>query len=197
MPEAGSSSIESQSWTSKTTLDAPEVKTGRRRGDSGPIGALRASNRTLFFQELVWWSSSCEGVGLKARGNDRLDEPTRHADPLGRGPVDGSVQADDPAEGTHGIAFIGKFKGFRSKLSASAAPQGLLCLRIVGGRFGELTNQTQGAVEVEQVIVREFLAVEDLGCGQVRPEQSPAPRKKPRAGAGSRHTGATTPPLEP
>ena len=37
-----------------------------------------------------------------------------------------------------------------------------------GGRLAELADKVQGGIEVEQVVVRQLLAVQHFGAGQAR-----------------------------
>ena len=50
-----------------------------------------------------------------------------------------------------------------ASVAADAAPQGLLCLITDGGRLGQRADDGQRAVQVQQVVVRQFLAVELAG----------------------------------
>ena len=110
-------------------LDPAQVEARGAGGRRGRSGRPRSSRRTLFFQVGLVVSRP-KRVGLEAGGDDRLDEPAGHAQPLGRRAVDRPVQADDPAEGADGVALVGQLEGLGQRRSATAAPQGLLCLRI-------------------------------------------------------------------
>ena len=85
------------------------------------------------------------------------------AQPLGRGAIDRPVQADDPAEGADGIALVGSSKA-SARLVGDRRAAGVVVLEDRGGGLGEVTDQPQGAVEVEQVVVRQLLAVADVAA---------------------------------
>ena len=126
-PPAGSASSRSQPWASSP----PSIRRRSRpegAGSPGRSAPSRSIRRTLFFQVGLVVSHS-ERLGIEAGGEDRLEEPARAAHPLGRGEVDRPVQADDAAEGADRIALVGPLEG-RGQVVATAAPQGLLCLRM-------------------------------------------------------------------
>ena len=167
-------------------LDPPQVEArGRRvgRADRALPGrsAGRCSSRSASS------SSHRERLGLEAGREDRLEEPAGLAHPLGRRPVDRPVQADDPAEGADRVALVGALERLaRSPADRGAA--GVVVLEDARGRLGEHPDQPQGAVEVEQVVVRQLLAVQDLGGRQVAALGVRARRRRPPAGAGSRRS---------
>ena len=68
-----------------------------------------------------------KGMGRETGGGDGREEPTGNAEPFGRRQVDTAIQADDPAESAHGVAFVSEFERF-GKIRADRASAGIVVL---------------------------------------------------------------------
>ena len=99
---------------------------------------------------------------LEVRGNDRLDEQARSGQQPGRGGVDGAVQAEDRAERADRVAGHGAVEGFGRAFRHGRAA-GIVVFDDHGRRLGELADDGQGAVQVQEVVVGKLFAVELLG----------------------------------
>ena len=96
---------------------------------------------------------------VELRGDDRLDEQAWLGEHLGRSRIDRAIQSQHRAEGAQGVARQGAFQalGQRFRLGGTA---GVVMLDHHRGRLAEVADHRQRAVEVEQVVIREFFAVE-------------------------------------
>ena len=105
-----------------------------------------------------------------------------------------SASVDRPVEGEHAaerrerIARERLLVGLADR-SATADPQGLLCLTITHAGWLELVEQPPGRVEVEHVVERERLAVLLATPARARARERPTRRTAPPSGAGSRRRG--------
>src|SRR5262249_6143943 len=94
--------------------------------------------------------------------DDALDEAARLGD-LHRGRlVQLAVESENAAEGAERIALVG-FPERLLECGANGGAARVIVLDDHGGRLGELADEIEGAVEVEQVVVRQLLAVQCLG----------------------------------
>ena len=83
--------------------------------------------------------------------------------------VDGAVDRDDAAEGRHRIGLARPAVGLGdARRREMAAPQGLLCLMMAAAGSANSAHEPQRRVEVEQVVVRQLLALQHLGARQRR-----------------------------
>ncbi len=147
----------------------PRPGGGRTPSGSGRIGADRLAQlhqaHTVAPRGLG--GEPLEGVGLEAGRHDAFEEPAGRGHLLGRGAIDGPVQPDDAAEGAHRVALIGPFEG-RGQVARLGGPAGVVVLEHHRRRLPEQAHEADGAVQVEQVVVRKLLAVPHLRRGQVR-----------------------------
>ena len=168
-------------------LDPAEVEAGRRRGvgaDRGP--QVEQPDAVLPGRP---GRQEREGIGLEAGGDDRLDEPAGDAEPLGGRAVDRPVQPDDPAEGADGVALVGQLERLGQGRRPSAAPQGLLCLRIVAAGSAKRRISRRALSRSSRLLYESSLPCRIAGGRQVRARSCPARRRRPPAGAGSRRSG--------
>jgi hypothetical protein len=107
-----------------------------------------------------------ERVRLVVRGDDALDEPLRlrvREEGGGVG-IDGPVEREDAAEGRLRVAVPGEGEGV-GEAARDRSPARVVVLDDHRRRPGELADEVEGRVEVEDVVVTEFLAVQLLrGC---------------------------------
>ena len=132
-----------------------------------------ASSRTLFFQLGRVVSSVQRRVAVAGR-DDALDEAVRLGDLLGRGLVDLAIERQDAAEGAERIALVGLLEGRRPAVAPTAAPQGLLCLMTTAAGSANSRTRPRRAIEVEDVVVGQLLAVQHLGRGHAGVRERPA-----------------------
>ena len=122
------------------------------------------------------------------RRHDGVDE--RRDERARRRHVDRPVEGDDAAERRQRVGVARAHVGVGA-VAPVAAPHGLVCLITAAGRLGELEHDARGRVEIEEVGVRELLALQD-GRGAERAAR-PARRTRRRAGAGSRRSAGRRP----
>ena len=122
-------------------------------------------SRTLAFHLglVVRISRAC---GLEVGSDDGLDEQARGGQHLGRGGVDAAVQPQHGAEGAERIAGQGLAEGFGQAVGHGGAA-GVVVLDDRGRRGGEIADNGQRAVEVQEVVEGQLLAVELLGGDEV------------------------------
>ena len=107
-----------------------------------------------------------EGVRLVVRGDDALDEPLRlrvHDGGRGVG-IDRPVEREDAAERGQRVAVPGGAEGV-GELGGRRRPARVVVLDDDARRPGELADEVQRRVEVEDVVVTQFLAVQLLRGG--------------------------------
>ena len=104
--------------------------------------------------------------GVIDRGrDDRLDEG--RDDRFGGGDVEGPVQRHDATERREAVGFTGADVGIGSRCADGGAAR-VRVLDHHGRRLVELERDARGSVEVEQVGVRQFLALQDGGRTEAR-----------------------------
>ena len=162
----------------QAAVDAAHVELGRRRCRSG----WKRSRRRFFFLR-----EQRERVGVEARRDQHLGEDL--VDRARERQVEGPVRDDDAAEGRLGIGARRRAGRPRAGVAPSPTPHGVLCFRIatavaLAARI-ELEDQRERRLRVDEVVVRELLAVQRLG------DLEEARRRARRAGAGSRRSGAS------
>ena len=82
------------------------------------------------------------------------------------------------------------FTNASTRFAASAAPQGLPCLMTTAAGVWNSRTRPRAASRIEQVVVRQLLAVQDLGRRQRAHGGGDRPRRRTRpSGAGSRRSG--------
>lgn len=96
-------------------------------------------------------------LGSVGRSDAHLEENLVHL--LGSGGVNLAVGDEDASERRHGVAGQGVFPRFHQVVARSQAA-GVIVLEDGKRRVGELGDEAAGGVDVEQVIVRNLLAVE-------------------------------------
>jgi len=106
------------------------------------------------------------GLLVNGRCDDRLDE--RRDNRLRRRDVDGSIEADDPAEGRKRVGVTGA----NVCVGGRAAGCGSARVRVLdNGRRGfvELEHDAGGRVEIEEIRVRQLLALQHFRRAERRP----------------------------
>ena len=96
----------------------------------------------------------------------------RDAEPLGRGAVDPPVQADDAAEGADRVAVVGQLEGLGQAARPTAAPQGLLCLRIEAAGSANWRTRRRALSRSSRLLYDSSLPCSDRGGREVRPGAS-------------------------
>ena len=134
-------------------------------GAPGPIGAPRSISRTLL-RQLGLVRSHSRASSSKPGGENRFQKSAGPAHSLGRGAIDWAVQTHDAAERTDRIAFVGELE-CAGRLGGDGGAAGIVMLEDAGRRLGELADQPQRTVEVQQVVVGEFLSMAELRGRQV------------------------------
>ena len=109
-----------------------------------------------------------DGGGVEVGRHDGLDEQSRLGEHFGGGGVDGAVGAQHAPERAEGIAGQALAHGFGQRAGHGRAA-GVVVLDDRDGGVAEGAGDLQGAVQVEVVVVGEFLAVKLDGGDQVRP----------------------------
>jgi hypothetical protein len=110
-------------------------------------------------------------VGLDARHDHGLDE--RRRDGFRRRAIDRPVERNDPAEGGPGISVAGA----HVRLDARPADRGAARIRVLDHRsrgLVELEHDAHCRVEIEQVRIRQLLALQDRGVGKAGRFSNPA-----------------------
>ena len=128
------------------------------------------------------------GLGREIGRDDRFDEPARLGEQLGRRGIDRHVEAEHRAERADRIAVPGLGRIASPSVAAVAAPQGLLCLITATAGRGKRADDRQRAVEIEQVVVRQFFAVELLGADERVRAGVRRSVERPPVGAGFRRS---------
>ena len=98
------------------------------------------------------------GIGLDRRRDDGLDEG-RH-DRFGRRPIERPVEGDDAAERRHAVGVAGA----HVRVGRRRADRGAARVRVLDdgrGRLVEFEHDAGGGIEIEQVRVRQLLALQD------------------------------------
>jgi hypothetical protein len=132
--------------------------------------------------EVLLGGEAGERLGRERGRDDGFDEEL--GDLLGGG-VDLAVDADDASEGGDGIGLEGAAVGLEDGAPV-AAPQGLVCLMMATAALVELADELPAGVEVDEVVVAEFLALELLAAAT--PVRCRRCRARP-SGAGFRRSG--------
>ena len=102
-------------------------------------------------------------VFVDAGRDDGFDE-RRHQGARGRH-IDRAVEADDATKGRERIRVAGTHVG----LGGAGAGRHAARIRVLdhrGGRFAELEHDAQRRVEIEEVVVRQLLALQDGGVAE-------------------------------
>ena len=103
-----------------------------------------------------------EGVVVEGGRDDGLDEAVARDQEVGAGQVDRPREGQHRAEGREGIAGPGRLEGVLDSLGHRRAA-GVVVLGDRHKGLVELLGQGVGGVQVDQVVVGERLAVQDLG----------------------------------
>ena len=98
------------------------------------------------------------GVGLDGRRDHGLDE--RRHDRFGRRAIQRPVERDDAAEGGHGVRVAGAHVGVGGRRADRGAAR-VGVLDHGGRRLVEFEHDARGRIEIEQVRVRQLLALQD------------------------------------
>ena len=159
--------------------------------DAAVVEPLRAAVERAGLQQadvLLPLLEDVEGLRLVVRGDDALDEPLRLRS-MSAAAVSAStgwLNARMPPN-----ADCGSPSQAARNASASVArrrrPARVVVLDDDRRRLGELADEVQGRVEVEDVVVAQFLAVQLLGGGDAG-RAWPGRRRTPPSGAGSRRS---------
>ena len=126
------------------------------------------------------------------RGDDALDEPLRlrvHEGGRGVG-IDRPVEREDAAERGLRVALVGVAERLGER-GGDRGPARVVVLDDDRRRLGELADEVQGRVEVEDVVVAQLLAVQLLGGGDAGAVRCRARRRTRPSGAGSRRSAAS------
>ncbi len=127
---------------------------GDRAGaEQAEIGAPFASSREDF-----------AGLGRKVRGDDALDEAVRLGNARRGRFIHVAVEAENSAEGTEWVAVVGALECLVRRLAECRAA-GIVVFQHHRGRLGELANEVQRAIKIEQIVVRQFFPAQHFGGG--------------------------------
>ena len=100
-----------------------------------------------------------QGVVVEMGSDDGFDEQARRGQHVGRGGVDRAVQTQHRAEGAQRVALHRPLQGRDQRIADSRAA-GIVVLDHHRRRIGELADDRQGAVEIEEIVVGKLLAVQ-------------------------------------
>ena len=134
-----------------------------------------------------------QGVCRQRRGDDHFQQLVDRRDGLGRGKIDRAIERHDPAERGQRIALERAAKSRRPRSSAVAHPQGVACLTMHAAGAAIPSPPSRARVGVEQVDVRQFLAVKLPRRRRPTPRPAFCRREASPSGAGSRRSADPAP----